>query len=107
MFGALGAMFTVGCGTTAPTSTAGAATPAEGGTTCAAIPGETEGPYPDKTGMLGDAAYRRSDITEGKAGVPLTMTFTVVSASGSCAPIEGATVMVWHCDNDGKYSEYD
>lgn len=73
---------------------------------CDEIPDETAGPYPDKNGMIGDAAFHRSDITEGKAGVPLTLTLTLVDTASGCAPIANAKVEIWHCDADGVYSEY-
>jgi protocatechuate 3,4-dioxygenase beta subunit len=80
-----------------------------GGTTtgaCAVIPSETEGPYPDRTGMIDNPAFYRQDITEGKPGTPLTLALTVVNAAAGCTPIAGATVEVWHCDHAGGYSEY-
>jgi protocatechuate 3,4-dioxygenase beta subunit len=87
----------------------GAGGTANGGaapTSCKVIPDETSGPYPDKIGMLDNAAYMRSDITEGKAGLPLAMTFTVVNVAAGCAPVANAKVEVWHCDAAGDYSEY-
>ena len=47
-----------------------------GGTTsgsCSVINPETEGPYPDRTGMINNAAFYRQDITEGRPGTPLTL----------------------------------
>ncbi len=76
------------------------------GAACKAIPAETEGPYPDKTGMLANATFERQDIREGRAGLPLALKLRVVSASQACAAVAGALVMVWHCDADGHYSEY-
>jgi protocatechuate 3,4-dioxygenase beta subunit len=117
----LGALTAVGgaaiagaCGTSAaPTTPSTASTSTgspSGGTTasgsCAAIPSETEGPYPDRTGMIGNAAFYRQDITEGKPGTPLTIALTVVNVAGGCAPIANATIEVWHCDHTGGYSEY-
>jgi protocatechuate 3,4-dioxygenase beta subunit len=81
----------------------------DGSTTNAACndtPAETAGPYPDKTGMLGNTTYERADVTEGKAGVPLALELIVATAGGACAPIAGATVMIWQCDAAGNYSEY-
>jgi protocatechuate 3,4-dioxygenase beta subunit len=79
---------------------------AEASASCETIPDETAGPYPDKTGMLDNAAFFRQDVTEGKAGVPLALTLTVVDATAKCAPIADAIVEIWHCDKDGTYSEY-
>jgi len=38
-------------------------------------------------------------------GVPLQLDLTVVTA-GSGAPLEGAAVYLWHCDQSGRYSLY-
>jgi protocatechuate 3,4-dioxygenase beta subunit len=72
---------------------------------CAATPAETAGPYPYD--LSGDTAMYRSDITEGKTGVPLSLTLTIVNSNNDCAVISGARVDIWHCDKDGYYSEYD
>ena len=74
--------------------------------TCEAIPDETAGPYPDTKGMIADEAFYRSDITEDREGVPLTLTLTLVNVGASCAAIVGAHVEIWHCDASGVYSEY-
>ena len=58
----------------------------------------TEGPY------YIDPELIRTDITEGKAGVPLRMKLQVVDTA--CQPIEGARVDIWHCDAAGNYSGY-
>jgi len=73
---------------------------------CRITPEETAGPYPDKLGMLQDSAYFRKDVTEGKTGLPLTLTLTVSNAGGGCAPLANAVVEIWHCDAAGDYSEY-
>ena len=74
-------------------------------TSCTATPGETSGPYPYD--LSGDSAIYRTDITEGKTGIPLTLTLTVVNSNESCAALTNARVDIWHCDKDGYYSEYD
>jgi protocatechuate 3,4-dioxygenase beta subunit len=79
---------------------------ADGGADCAEIPTETAGPYPDMDDMIANATYERSDITEGKPGTPLSLTLQVVDATNGCAPIQGARVIIWHCDANGVYSEY-
>jgi protocatechuate 3,4-dioxygenase beta subunit len=48
----------------------------------------------------------RQDITEGKTGVPLTLTLTILNTNQGCAPITNARVDVWHCDKDGVYSGF-
>lgn len=78
-----------------------------GGTTstgCSATPTETAGPYPYD--LSKNSAIFRTDITEGKTGLPLSLTLTIVNSNSSCTPIEGARVDIWHCDKDGYYSEY-
>jgi protocatechuate 3,4-dioxygenase beta subunit len=84
----------------------GAAGSDGGSTSCALTPEETAGPYPDKVDLINQPAFFRTDVTEGKTGVPLTLTLTIVNANDSCAPVSGATVEIWHCDKDGVYSEY-
>ena len=59
----------------------------------------TEGPY------YIDGEAVRSDITEGKPGMPLRLDLTVVDAD-TCRPIPGATVEVWHADASGNYSGF-
>jgi protocatechuate 3,4-dioxygenase beta subunit len=81
-------------GTTAGTTTATDATAAPD---CVLMPELTEGPY------YLDLDLVRSDITEGRPGLPLDLRVNVVDA-GSCEPIEGAAVDVWHCDAEGAYS---
>jgi len=73
---------------------------------CGQIPDETAGPYGDITGMSENPAYYRQDITEGKAGIPLSLMLTVVDANNGCVAVPNATVEIWHCDAEGHYSEY-
>lgn len=75
------------------------------GTSCALIPSETQGPYP-LLDVLQNASIVRQDITEGRAGLPLTLVLRLVDINNSCAPIEDAAVYVWQCDKDGVYSGY-
>ncbi|WP_273691307.1 intradiol ring-cleavage dioxygenase [Ketogulonicigenium vulgare] len=65
---------------------------------CAVKPETTEGPY------YIDPKLVRSDITEGKAGIPLRLSIQVVTAD--CRPVAGARVDIWHCDAQGNYSGY-
>jgi protocatechuate 3,4-dioxygenase beta subunit len=73
--------------------------------TCVTTPEETSGPYPYDLSM--DSAIFRTNITEGKTGVPLSLTLTIVNSNNDCSPVENARVDIWHCDKDGYYSEYD
>jgi protocatechuate 3,4-dioxygenase beta subunit len=102
------------CGNSTPTSPSGASassttTSSSGGTnssTCVISPTETIGPYPDITGMLNGQAFYRRDVTEGRAGTPLTLNLKVVNSGASCAPVANAAVEIWQCDAAGYYSEY-
>ncbi|MET9448633.1 intradiol ring-cleavage dioxygenase [Streptomyces cinerochromogenes] len=58
----------------------------------------TQGPY------YLDGALVRSDVTEGKPGIPLKLALTVVDPA--CAPLGGALVEIWHADALGEYSGY-
>ncbi len=66
---------------------------------CVLTPQAVEGPY------YFDAKMRRDDITEGHPGAPLRLRFIVMEA-GSCKPLAGARVDVWHARADGFYSGY-
>jgi protocatechuate 3,4-dioxygenase beta subunit len=73
---------------------------------CVVRPAETEGPY------YVDEKLNRSDIRSDPSdgsirdGAPLDLTFNVSQiAKGSCAPLAGAVVDVWHCDAQGVYSD--
>ena len=50
--------------------------------------------------------FIRSDIREGKAGLPVTLAISVVNVNNACTPVSGATVDIWQCDADGNYSQY-
>jgi protocatechuate 3,4-dioxygenase beta subunit len=56
--------------------------------------------------MINNQAFYRRDITEGKSGLPLTLTLTVVNTNNGCSAISGVQVEVWQCDATGNYSEY-
>jgi protocatechuate 3,4-dioxygenase beta subunit len=64
---------------------------------CVLTPELTEGPY-----FVPNEALRR-DVTEGKPGVPLLLSLTVLNAS-TCKPVRNAAVDIWHCDAVGIYS---
>ena len=101
--GAAGAAMALGCGNDSATaSTTTGATDATTSTNaaCAVTPTETAGPFPSLTDLF------RSDIREGKPGTVLSLTIRVVNANGSCAPVAGANVEIWHVDAAGNYSQY-
>lgn len=92
------------------------------GARCTADPAETAGPYPaDGTNrapgptsdILTASGVVRSDIRPSfigssniAAGVPVTLTLTLVNANASCQPLAGHAIYIWHCDRDGSYSLY-
>jgi protocatechuate 3,4-dioxygenase beta subunit len=108
--GAAGLAFVGGCASpTSPSETSTGSTGSPGGTNtanCIVTPEETAGPYPDRTGMLNNPAFFRRDVTEGRPGLPLTLTITVVDTRTSCGPLADAAVEIWQCDAAGNYSEY-
>lgn len=84
----------------------------------AEIPEETLGPYPgdgsNGPNVLEASGVVRRDIRSSfgasstkAAGVPLTVTLTLLDNANGCSPLAGAAVYVWHCDQNGKYSLYD
>jgi protocatechuate 3,4-dioxygenase beta subunit len=70
---------------------------AAGLVTCVLTPEQTEGPF-----YVADEKVRRN-ITEGRAGTPLTLRLKVVNAS-NCKAIKNAAVDIWHTDALGVYS---
>jgi protocatechuate 3,4-dioxygenase beta subunit len=82
------------------------------------IPQETAGPYPgdgsNGPNVLEASGVVRQDITSSfgtstakAAGVPLTVTLTLLDNANGCVPLAGAAVYAWHCDKEGRYSLYD
>ena len=121
LLGFAGAAFGVGCASpTTPSLTTSTSTDASSSVTgsgstsgstataagCVTTPEETAGPYPDRLGMINNAAFFRQDITEGRSGLPVTLTMTVVNTKTGCAPVANANVEIWQCDATGNYSEY-
>ncbi|HPF39553.1 MAG TPA: intradiol ring-cleavage dioxygenase [Phycisphaerae bacterium] len=70
-----------------------------GNVDCVLTPELTEGPYYIDVDLL------RTDITEGKAGVPLALTATIVEAN-TCEPIPDVVFEIWHADAEGSYSGF-
>lgn len=108
---------TTSTGGASPDNNSGAAQSSTGGE----IPEETAGPFPadgsNGVDVLGETGVVRSDITTSfgessgtAAGVPMTVTLTVVDVSSSDSvgsPLAGAAVYLWHADRAGAYSMYD
>ena len=107
----LSAAFTGACASssTSPSGTAttsGSTTTPGGSSACVVTPSETGGPFVDQLGLVNNPAFFRRNITEGKSGLPLTLTLTIVNGSSGCTHVSGAVVEIWHCDATGNYSEY-
>ena len=73
---------------------------------CVNTPSQTEGPF------WVDEKLNRRDIRSDPAtlelrpGLPLRLSINVSEITGgSCAPLPGAYVDIWHCDSDGAYSD--
>jgi protocatechuate 3,4-dioxygenase beta subunit len=64
---------------------------------CVLTPELTEGPF------YVDDVLVRTDITHGRAGVPLSLKISVLNPN-TCSAIENAAVDIWHCDALGYYS---
>jgi protocatechuate 3,4-dioxygenase beta subunit len=74
---------------------------ASGRYTCVRTMESNEGPY------YYESSQRRSNITEGRKGVPLQLRILVANASqpgDTCSSLPGAVVDVWQADADGQYS---
>ena len=65
------------------------------GTACTLTTVLTEGPCYSGT-------LEREDISEGRNGLPVRLSFLVVDST--CTPVPGAVVDIWHCDPYGVYS---
>ncbi|MEU1188480.1 intradiol ring-cleavage dioxygenase [Streptomyces sp. NPDC005859] len=96
--GATAAALAVGAAATPEARTADAA-PVAAAAVCTLTKEMTEGPY------YLDGQYVRADVTEGKAGIPLKLTLTVVD-DDTCVPLSNALVEIWHCDHLGEYSGF-
>lgn len=83
----------------APSAAAGDTAPVAAAAVCTLTREMTEGPY------YLDGQYVRTDVTEGKPGIPLKLTLTVVD-DDTCAPLSNALVEIWHADALGEYSGF-
>jgi protocatechuate 3,4-dioxygenase beta subunit len=67
---------------------------------CTLTANAMEGPF-----YVNDAPLR-SDVREDREGLHTRLRFRIVDA-GTCMPIEGAKVAIWHADALGNYSAHD
>lgn len=72
--------------------------PEAGVDVCVLTPEQTSGPYYVKSPL-------RSNITEGRPGLPLKLAIEIVRMP-DCTALEGVTVEIWQCDARGYYSGY-
>lgn len=108
----------VGCDTASSTGTNN--NNGNGTGSCTVTPTETNGPYPaDGTTASGQnlnartiSGINRTDVRTSTgtkntaAGIPLTLTMTLVNTNASCAALAGYAVYIWHCTAGGQYSMY-
>jgi protocatechuate 3,4-dioxygenase beta subunit len=69
--------------------------------TCVRTLQSDEGPY------YYESSLNRSNVTEGRKGVPLKLRILVANAvkpGNTCSALPGAVVDLWHADADGQYS---
>ena len=94
----------------------GTSSSATAATSTGEIPDETAGPYPgdgsNGADVLEQSGIVRSDIRSSldggatAAGVPMTLTLTILDMAHNNAPFPDVAVYVWHCDAAGGYSMY-
>jgi protocatechuate 3,4-dioxygenase beta subunit len=66
---------------------------------CTLFTEQEEGPY------YVDDETLRSNVTEGKLGVPIQLAVMLVD-SRTCKPLSDAALDIWHCDATGVYSGF-
>jgi protocatechuate 3,4-dioxygenase beta subunit len=76
------------------------AAPSTDADVCFLTPQSIEGPF------YLDPLLVRTQIAEGRAGVPLRVDLRVIDGAG-CKPSERARVDIWHADAQGIYSGYE
>ena len=112
--GAVGAVVLAGCSgsddaSSTPSSTAARSTSTtlggDASPACVLTPEETEGPF--VLDLSDQPELVRREITEGRPGVPLSVSLTVLGVGRSCAPLANARVDIWHTDHHGVYSGFD
>ncbi|MBF4457114.1 intradiol ring-cleavage dioxygenase [Pseudoclavibacter sp. VKM Ac-2867] len=111
--GAAGTAAATAAATASPSASASAAA---GALPASEIPDETAGPYPgdgsNGADVLEQSGVVRSDIrtsigsSTAAAGVPMTLTLTILDMADGDRPFENVAVYVWHCDATGGYSMY-
>ena len=93
------------------------------GRECLLDTSETEGPFPSDgsnnahgtlSNVLTESGIVRRDmrLPAGKTGTTakgtqVDLEISLLNVKGSCAPLAGHAIYVWHCDAEGHYSIYD
>ncbi|MET9606735.1 intradiol ring-cleavage dioxygenase [Streptomyces sp. NPDC006512] len=103
------AALTAAC--TGPAGVRGSAGQASAAAPAAAQPsGGSAAPGCVLTAEAGEGPYYldldkvRSDVTEGRKGVPFRLDLTLVRMSAGCRPLADAAVDIWQADSSGTYS---
>lgn len=68
--------------------------------TCILTEEVTAGPY-----IWPESQTLRQDMTEGQAGVPMTLDIGVMDVE-TCEPLSDVLVDIWHCNATGSYSSF-
>jgi protocatechuate 3,4-dioxygenase beta subunit len=76
--------------------------PAVDNSGCPISPPEIKGPFP----IMTPAQLVQANITSDRVGVALLINLTIQNKNNNCSAAQGLLVDVWHCDNEGNYSEY-
>jgi protocatechuate 3,4-dioxygenase beta subunit len=86
------------CGSSGTDAGSGGTGGGDGSNHCTLYPEQTEGPF------YIDLDSLRRDITEGKAGMPLSVVVQVQNER--CVPLKDVAVDLWQCDAAGVYSGF-
>jgi protocatechuate 3,4-dioxygenase beta subunit len=68
-----------------------------GNNSCILTPETTQGPYWVEGELV------RENVTEGQAGVPLTLDIQIIDVN-TCEAVPQAFLELWHCNSTGVYS---
>jgi protocatechuate 3,4-dioxygenase beta subunit len=69
---------------------------------CPVSPYEIKGPFP----IMTPSQLVQANIVSDRVGVALLINLTIQNKNNNCSAAQGLLVDIWHCDNEGNYSEY-
>lgn len=69
---------------------------------CSTTPYKIKGPFP----IMTPSQLLQANIVSDRVGVALLINLTIRNKNSNCSAAHGLLVDVWHCDNEGNYSEY-